>query len=100
MKAAGWILHAVCVYVCVRFVSVVCVKTMTCVCVFEGYKRISAGSILEGWGLWLRSGSAGALLYKTMAYWKRHVSDGVLVRSSLYISCLAVYTLVNGLRNA
>lgn len=54
-------------------------------------KNDSAGSVLEGWGLWLRSGSAGALLYKAMAYRRLHVSDGVLVRSSFYISGCAQF---------
>lgn len=53
-------------------------------------KNDSAGLVLEGWGLWLRSGSAGALLYEAMAYRRFHVSDGVLVRSGFYISCRAV----------
>lgn len=64
LSSGGWIMYTICVYVYVGFVSVVCehYDVCMCVCVFEGYKRISAGSILEGWGLWLRSGSAGALL--------------------------------------
>ena len=53
-----------------------------CVCECRIQKNDSAGSVQEGWGLWLRSGSAGALLYKAMAYRGLHVSDGVLVRSS------------------
>lgn len=69
-------------------------------CLWRIQKNDSAGSVLEGWGLWLRSGSAGALLYKAMAYRRLHVSDGVLVRSSFYISCLAVCSLTNGLSNA
>lgn len=73
---------------------------MACVCVWRIQKNDSAGSVLEGWGLRLRSGSAGALLYKAMAYRRLHVSDGVLVRSGFYISCLAVCILVNGLSNA
>lgn len=49
------------------------------------------------WGLWLRSGSAGSLLYKAMAYRRVHISDWVLVRSSFYISRLAVCSLINEL---
>lgn len=33
-----------------------------------GYKRRCAGLTSEGWVLWLRSGSAGALLYEALAY--------------------------------
>lgn len=68
--------------------------------VFEREYRNKRMTVLEGWGLWLRSGSAGALLYKAMAYRRLHVTDGVLVRSGFYISSLVVCSLVNGLINA
>lgn len=89
LSSGGWIGRAICVYARVAYMSGV----------RGGYKRMNAGSVLEGWGLWLRSGSAGALLYKTVAYRRPHVSDGVTVRSAFYISCLAMCTLVKGLHN-
>lgn len=79
-----------CLHVCVSFAHMCKDRG---VCVWERaqiQKNDSAGPVSEGWGLWLRSGSAGALLYKAMAYRRLHVTDGALVRSSFYISCLAV----------
>ena len=78
----------------------VCVCMCVCVCVCRIQKNDSAGSVLEAWGLWLRSASAGALLYKAMAYRRLHVSAGVSVRSGFYISCPAVCSLVNEHSNA
>ena len=61
---------------------------------------MSAGSLLEGWGLWLRSGSAGALLYKGYGLLKDSCFRWVSVRSGCCVAFLAVYTLGNGLLDA
>lgn len=70
---------------------VLCVKQWR-VCV-KDTKNDSAQLVLEGWGLWLRFASAGALLYKAQAYRRLQISDGVSFRSDFNISPLTVYSL-------